>query len=774
MSEPSAPGRLESVFRTVIAARWWIVAVYALLVPGALILALRIPKDNALERMVVASNPDVTATREFQRVFPEKPIALLQLETGDPFSSEALAGLRVVQAAVSGVPGVTTYSIATVWDRLRPGWGSRPGAEEELRSFAHGTPFFRDQGLVGEGFLGVVLALDVAGPVERDAALAGVEKAVAQAWATRAGRAGVTAVRRVGSPWLDSWLERETGAASVRFFPLFGAFVVLLTVGLYRSWRALATILLSLGVAVLLGVALGGLLGFGFTIVSALVPLTLMITATASLVYLHSRFVDQPADVDLEEHRVLALGNKLVAVSASVFAAAVGFAALSVSLIRPIRQLGMWTALGLAIGWVVCFTLYPALQVILRSPTRRQRAVAGSWVVRAAEVVPRWSYRWRWPLLATSGALAAAGLAALLGIPGLLAPMQLQTNALDYIDPEVPAARDTRAFAEHVLGLTSVAVWVTTPAGAVLDSATLVALDDLSTALRRDPVVGSVVGLPAVLRLRRYAAGQEDALPTDPGELARFTADLEQLLLEEPALRQWVDVETLGSTYLTVTSRAGESGGFTGLERAVRSAWAQTTAARPALAACSYRIVGSGVLQANIAAQLVPTLTHSFAITFAIIFVTFLLVFRSGPARLNAMVPSLFAILVMFLLMRLTGIPLNVATILIATTVLGATENDQIHFFYHFQERRKGGSTEQALSHSIRVAGHAIVFATLINAGGFLALILSHLPPMRQFGIVTAAAFALAMLADFTALPAALWVFFREKPDQRAKEQRRG
>jgi len=171
------------------------------------------------------------------------------------------------------------------------------------------------------------------------------------------------------------------------------------------------------------------------------------------------------------------------------------------------------------------------------------------------------------------------------------------------------------------------------------------------------------------------------------------------------------------------------------------------------------------VLQATITDHLVPTLVESFAITFTIIFVTFIFVFRSGPARLNAMVPSLFAILVTFLVMRLTGIPLNIATILIATTVLGVTENDQIHFFYHFLERRKTGTTEQALSHSIRVAGHAILFATIINAGGFMALALSDLPPMRQFGIVTALAFALAMLADFTALPAALWIFFRERPE---------
>jgi hypothetical protein len=171
------------------------------------------------------------------------------------------------------------------------------------------------------------------------------------------------------------------------------------------------------------------------------------------------------------------------------------------------------------------------------------------------------------------------------------------------------------------------------------------------------------------------------------------------------------------------------------------------------------------LLEAKIAGHLVPTLVESFFLTAAIIFATFFVVFRSGAARLMAMIPSLFAILTMFLVMRLTGIPLNVATILIATTVLGASENDQVHFFYHFQEKRSGASTEQALSHAIRVAGRAIFFATLINAGGFLALTLSDLPPMRQFGIVTASAFLLSMLADFTALPAALWIFFRAHPD---------
>jgi hypothetical protein len=130
-----------------------------------------------------------------------------------------------------------------------------------------------------------------------------------------------------------------------------------------------------------------------------------------------------------------------------------------------------------------------------------------------------------------------------------------------------------------------------------------------------------------------------------------------------------------------------------------------------------------------------------------------------------AMIPSLCAILVMFIIMRVTGMLLNVATILVATTILGTSENDQIHFFYHFLEGRQGGTTETGLRHTMLIAGRSIFFATLINAAGFLAFALSDLPALREFAILTAVGFVLSMVADFSALPGALWMVFRDKPD---------
>jgi predicted RND superfamily exporter protein len=611
---------------------------------------------------------------------------------------------------------------------------------------------------VGDGFLGLAVAFDARGPAERDATLAAIDAALA-----RTPHPAIRGVRRVGSPFVEAWVERESGRATLHWMPVFGLLVIGITLFLYRSVRALLAILASLAAAVALGVAAGGLLGFTFTVVSALVPLTIMVTALATLVYLHSRYVDQPEGVPLADHQIAALQNKFLPVTASTFAAALGFAALAVSRIRPIRELGIWTATGLVLSWVVAFTLFPALQRALRPPTRRTVATRTIVYDRIAAALPAVTFRWRWPFLVGALALALGGLVALFGVPGRIAPMPVGLDLLEYVDPSLPIHQDMVFFREHVSGLGVARVWVRTPPGAITDPGVLRGLERFSRAVESEPGVSAVIGPTTFLRMRRYLAGQGDALPDDPEAFAALAGDLEQLLLTEPELREFFDLRSLASTQLTVTFRDDQID-YGPLAAELRRTWDRTVWGDPAFHGVEMQVVGEALLQDKVGASLVPTLTESFAITAALILLAFLFVFRSASARLMAMIPSVFAILATFLGMRLLGASLNIATILVATTVLGTTENDQIHFFHHLHEGEGSGGLEAALRHTLRVSGRAIVFATLINAAGFLGLALSSFPPLRQFGVVTASAFLLAMLADFTALPAALWIVRRERP----------
>ncbi len=391
---------------------------------------------------------------------------------------------------------------------------------------------------------------------------------------------------------------------------------------------------------------------------------------------------------------------------------------------------------------------------------RSEKVAVAKWFPGFVDVLVPASRRFRWPFVGGALGLMLCGAAALFGIPGLIAPLALEMDVLTYVNPGERVAQDTRHF-EESNGLDVVELWMRTPAGHALDPDFLRALEQLTRRLEGDPRITAVDGPTSVLRWARYIETGSDQLPETKSEWPKLASDLEQILLTTPEARKYVDVTDLANARLSIRGRAKLFGRVGAMRTFVEQQWAAAQAADPALRSARGAVVGKGVLGAEITQRLLPTLTESFALTASVIFLAFLVVFRSPSARLMTMIPSLFAILSVFLVMRMTGIPLNIATILIGSTVLGATENDQIHFFYHFQEGRSAGTMADALRHALLVAGRPILFATLINASGFLALAFSDLPPMREFGIVASSAFVLALVADFTALPGALWILSR-------------
>ena len=754
--------RLSRVFSFIIARRWYVVTCYALLLLPSAYFAAQVRQDNSLDRLIVASDPDYIATRAFEKVFGAGEFALLLVEADNPLSPAVIERVDRIERALRTVPHVSANSALSVFRRARAGFEPTSAQDTAFRQFVTGTDLFRKQGLVGDRFLAIGLVLDVHGNEERQQTLAAIDRAID---ASAASGSPPLAVHKLGQPYVNVYLD-DTLRSAWQYFALFGAFVIVFNLALYRSVRTLAAFLITLGVCLAASVGYIGVTGGTLTIVSPMVPMTILVTATATLVYIHSRFVERPAGRSVDAHQLFALTNKFVACTASVFATAAGFAALIVSNIRPIQEMGRWVAVGLVFTWVIVFTLFPALQKLLRTPTEPERDTAGAWLVHFATWLPRFTYRWRWLLVVTSLLLTALGAVALFGLPGIVGRVPLLTDPVEYMDHSSPLYQDIRRLQPIIPGLSITQVWLKGPLGSVSEPAVLTGLNSFQQALENDPDVGAAVGVTTILRMFRYVAGAGDRWPDDPKAVEQLAGDLEGLMATEPTLQSFVQPHTLAQTQMTVITRTAEYEGFVRLDASIRRHWHDAVKAHPALRQFELQTVGLNPLHAKMAQNLVPTLVESFALTVGVIFTAFLLVFRNGTARLMAMLPSLFAILVMFLVMRLLGMRLNIATILIASTVLGTSENDQIHFFYHFLEKRRDGTVEESLRHTLRIAGRAIVFATLINAGGFLAFGLGDLPPMRQFGVLAALAFVLSMVADFTALPAALWILFRARPDE--------
>jgi uncharacterized protein len=398
----SVSERLVQAFLGVLRARGYVAGTFLVLMAAGLYGALRVPTDSAIERLVVPGDPVVRATQDFERLFPDVEHALLMLEAPDPLSLEALRAALELEHKLANIPNVQAHSLLALYPHLGSAAGISPEEATHIRAFATGTPLFRRAGLLGDHYLGIALDLRVNSPAERDRALKAVDSLALPLASTtgssRLGRASnpFSAVRRVGSPWLEAWLERQTAAATARFMPLFGIFLMTLVLIVYRSWRTLAAIVLTLGALVAIAMGLADLVGWSQTVISALVPLTVIVTTTATLVYIQSQCMEPDESPTPMVHHARALAIKFVPCTASMFATAVGFGALSVSEIRPVHDMGIWTACGIVVAWLGCFTLFPALQALLRVPMRSGRTAAGKWFPLFVEALVPASRRYRW------------------------------------------------------------------------------------------------------------------------------------------------------------------------------------------------------------------------------------------------------------------------------------------------------------------------------------------------------------------------------------------
>ena len=82
------------------------------------------------------------------------------------------------------------------------------------------------------------------------------------------------------------------------------------------------------------------------------------------------------------------------------------------------------------------------------------------------------------------------------------------------------------------------------------------------------------------------------------------------------------------------------------------------------------------------------------------------------------------------------GFSRRVAEKLVFETVLGATENDQIHFFYHFLEKRNGGKTEEVFQQQLDQVRSELAI-TYLQEPGFSLTDIGELLGFAESGVFT-------------------------------------
>jgi predicted RND superfamily exporter protein len=143
--------------------------------------------------------------------------------------------------------------------------------------------------------------------------------------------------------------------------------------------------------------------------------------------------------------------------------------------------------------------------------------------------------------------------------------------------------------------------------------------------------------------------------------------------------------------------------------------------------------------------------------------ITFYIAFRTFMVGLLTTVPIVLVIGWVFGTMKLMDIPINVVTVMVAALTVGLGITYAIHISHRFLEDLEKEPWRDALCSTVGHTGAALFGAAATTIGGFGILTFSILPPMAQFGIVTAMSILYSFLASVFVLPSFLALWARRK-----------
>tara|TARA_B110000014_G_C20085662_1_gene567763 strand:- start:218 stop:1414 length:1197 start_codon:yes stop_codon:yes gene_type:complete len=172
------------------------------------------------------------------------------------------------------------------------------------------------------------------------------------------------------------------------------------------------------------------------------------------------------------------------------------------------------------------------------------------------------------------------------------------------------------------------------------------------------------------------------------------------------------------------------------------------------------KITGILVLYNNMLQSLFKSQILTLGVVMIGIAFMLIILFRSVKLALIGIIPNLLAAAIILGLMGLARIPLDMMTITIAAITIGIAVDNSIHYIYRFREEFPKNRDYIATMHYCHAnIGKAVFYTASTIIIGFSILVLSNFIPTIYFGLLTALAMLIALLAALTLLPKLILIF---------------
>ena len=689
--------------------------------------------------LIIESLPEAQAYREFRDLFGSDEIIRLVVQGDDILKPETFAEVTRLSETCSGIPGVRrVISLPEVRKTVDP------RAQWSLARFAtmlSPVDLFQ-RNLISENHQTTIITMVLGDDADKGAVLRAVDTLI-----HRSGES--LRLYQIGIPQVSEALAHYSRQDFLRLTPVTLAVIALLLVVLFRSIHCFFLPLACVSLAMIWTFGCMAWSGVSVSMLTIIVPVILIAVGTAYCLHICSEYLNQAGlRPDSRTACRETFSRMALPVALAVLTTIIGIGSLMINRIAAIKEFACFACFGIASLMTIAMTFLPAMLVLLPLSRSGGRGVSRTLSRLFDQLLSRiilLNLNYQKQCLTVFGGTAAICIVGLFFI-------RVETNPVSFFKSNTPVSRHFHAIYRQMSGSFPVHVVMGGPTEDYFESPSNVAeLTRLQSFLESLPGVDKTVSFADYLKLVNYAYNQFDpqyyALPEDAYEMRLLINNFKSLLGND-LLRGFMSPDMRQANILLLTHIAS-SRQFLGTKAAifehVRKEFDRDL---------TWQVTGLGMVIAASSHLITIGQVKSLSISLVLIFGIMVALFVSSKVGLIAVIPNLFPILVNFGLMGLLGIPLSVATSLIASVAIGLAVDDTIHYLVRYNsEFKKDLDKDRAMRESMLAVGRPIIFTSLTIGLGFSVLLFSHFQPTAIFGLLMVITTVSALVGDLILLP---------------------
>lgn len=545
------------------------------------------------------------------------------------------------------------------------------------------------------------------------------------------------------------------------FLIFLGLAFLTVVIFLWLSFRSFYGIVVPVSivlVSILWTLGIMDLLGKPIDLMTTMLPTMIFIAGMSDVVHFFSKYFEELAKGTARE-KIYPLILKEVGFPTflTLLTTVVGFLSLLFSSIKPIKEFGIYTSIGVSIAFVLTYTLLPALLYFFTP--KKLVTVHGS-NNRTTNIMRTglfWIFRNQKTILLITVLVFAASV---IGI----SKIKLNNILLEDLSEKVRLKQDFNFFDSNYSGVRPFELEVRVKAKdkTIWDYEVITELNKLDDFVKKEYRAGFLLSASALVKsiYLNSSIDSNNAFP-DREDYESIAAYLKKNK-KNKEIKRFVSVDGKTSR---ISAKIADLGSLKINEHNQNLlTFIDKNIDKNLL---EFQLTGAAHLIDRNNEYMVSNMTQGFIFSIIVIGLLTWFLHRSWRMVLVFIIPNVIPLVIIGGIMGYAGIELKAATSLVFSIAFGIATDDTIHFISRLKiELAYGKSLMYAFKRTYFETGKPIILTTFILLGGFMSLMTSSFQSTFYFGFLICITVVIAVLADIFLLPVLLFLIYGKKKNK--------